>query len=73
MSVLTFYKRPFLISLQALYLATRSNLSWVEPATVKLVASYWEQIKIYQKKTYKGSNIDTDLNECVPKMIVKKK
>ena len=36
---LDFYKRPFSIFLQTIYLTTGSNLSLVKPVTVKLVAS----------------------------------
>ena len=38
--VFTFYKRPFIIFLQTLYIATGSNLSWVELTTVELISSH---------------------------------
>ena len=38
-SVLKFYRRPFIIFLQTPYIANGSNVSWVGPATVKVVTS----------------------------------
>ena len=54
--VLNFYKRPFIILLQTPYLSTGRNLSWVEPATVRLVASSRDQDTIHQKS--KGSKVN---------------
>ena len=48
--VSTSKKGPLIIFLQNPYLATGSNLSWVELATAKLVAISREQGEIHQEK-----------------------
>ena len=48
--VFTFYHWPFIIVLQIPYLAAGSDISWVEPATVKLVASIRETGEINQTR-----------------------
>ena len=50
MSVLKFYNRDFIISLQTPYIDTGSNLPWVKPAKVKLVTSIRETVKTQRKR-----------------------